>query len=113
MGRVTSNNGPEVVLNPCLEFVSELQVVHGPQGQMQIVGRSRSILPYEDLLEPTKVSVLAVEIVWFRSMHEGDRKPLEQMVSRALDAMDKERARRRSGLVIANTLPEGPNAPRR
>jgi hypothetical protein len=97
-----------VTLNPCYEYVSELQFAHNHEGQPQIVGRMQVIIPYDHTMEPFPVEVLAAEVAYVKDMGASEARAYTQKLEDTVRKAAEERARRNSGLILATEMPSAP-----
>lgn len=119
VGRIVEDSGEGkyptwVTLDPCFDYVNDLQFAHGPQGQTALAGRLCALIPHDHCIEsgPVHVRVSTVQLV--DEMGEHDRKKKMSMIAATLERMEQERLKLTSNLVLASSLPKGmpiPNAP--
>jgi len=94
------------VLNPCYEYLSDIQASQGPNGQINVVGRTRTVLPYDHTLAPVPVRIRAVSIAYINEMGDTDKANYMQMIEETRQRVDASRLRRDSGISIASSIPK-------
>ena len=108
IGNVARDGGPldYIVLNPCYEYLSDIQASQGPNGQINVVGRTRTVLPYDHTLAPVPVRIRAVSIAYINEMGDTDKANYMQMIEETRQRVDASRLRRDSGISIASSIPK-------
>lgn len=99
-----------VELNPCYEYMSDLQIAQGPSpGQLALAGRTKILVPYDHTLIPCPVLVRVDTITYMDDMAPEDAKGYMEAVKVAKDMADGLRRKRDTSLVLvpASAMPKG------
>jgi hypothetical protein len=113
VGNITHEEGVAanqwVVLNPCYEYMSDLQIAQGPQGQIALAGRTKILVPFDHTLIPFPVTCHVTCITRIRDMAPEDAKGYMETIESAKEMAEKMRRKRDTSLLIvpANALPKG------
>lgn len=99
------NDSHYVVLNPCYEYYSEPVQAQSPTGRVEIVGRTRMILPFDHTLDSAQVTVFVSQICFFKHMSPKDQQSYEKMVEETRQSFEAQRVKRDSGIVLASSIP--------
>jgi hypothetical protein len=93
-------------LCPCYEYISDIQAVQGPNGQVNITGRTRLLMPFDHTLTEMPVRVTISVIAYVEDMGNTDKRNYMTMIEDITKRIEAGRLQRDSGITIAPSIPK-------
>lgn len=103
------NNNGWVTLNPCFEYMSDLQFAQVSPKQVAITGRSRVMIPFDHTLQSCPVHCQVSSIAYFEEMGDEDRKGYQAARDVTLEKVEELRRQRDGSILVVpgSAMPKG------
>jgi hypothetical protein len=95
-----------VIVNPCYEYLSDVQAAQGPQGQVQIVGRTKILMPFDHTLGEMPIRLQVSLIAYLEDMIDTDQRNYLAAIEDVRKRIEAGRLQRDCGITIARDVPK-------